>query len=467
MTPDRSAPARRNGSRAAGILLALLAAVLVSAAPAAEPPARPNIVFILADDMGYGDLGCYGSAMIQTPNLDRLATQGTRFTECYAGSPVCAPSRGVLLTGLHSGHGRIRDNNPQVGGELESFADGREGGVRLSFTRNDHTFAEALQAAGYATGAAGKWGVGEPGSEGTPTRHGFDEWLGYLNQNHAPYYYTDYLWRNDRKQPIPENAGGQRKVYSNDLMADFAIDFLQRHRAGPFLLYLPFTIPHERMEVPDLGAYAGKDWPEDVRIYAAMVTRLDGYVGRLLAELDRLGLAKNTIVFFASDNGATQHPRSTYMNSNGGFRGCKGTVYEGGIRVPMIVRWPGRVPAGRTSGEPWMFFDVYPTLAEIAGLPPPAGLDGRSVVPVLTGAVATLGERPFYWEFPRDRLHQAVRLGHWKGVRFGTDQPLALYDLENDRAERHDVAADHPEVVHHLERILAASHVPTPFWPVN
>lgn len=428
---------------------------------------RPNIILIAADDLGSGDLGCFGSQKIHTPNLDRLAQQGTRFTQCYAGSPVCAPSRGVLLTGLHSGHGRIRDNSPQVGGTLESFADGKEGGMRLSFTKQDHIFAEDLRQAGYVTGATGKWGVGEPESDGTPEKHGFDEWLGYLNQNHAPYYYTDYLWQNGHKLPIPENAGGKKEVYSNDLMADFSLDFVRRHRAQPFFLFLAYTIPHNRMEVPDLGDYARENWPADAKTYAAMVTRLDGYIGRLLAELDHLGLAENTIVFFTSDNGALAGARCDLLRSNGDLRGAKSSVYEGGLRVPMIVRWPGHVPAGRTSAEPWMFMDFYPTFAALAKIASPAGIDGRNVLPILTGEQSSLGERPLYWEFPRDRLWQAVRLDHWKGVRCGMDQPLELYDLTVDKQERHNVAAQHADVVASLARILDASHRPTPHWPAN
>lgn len=452
----------------AGLTAAGLAGLMPASRAAAAPIAsRPNLVLIMADDLGYGDLGCFGSTKIATPNIDRLARQGTRFTQFYAGSPVCAPSRGVLLTGLHTGHGRIRQNSPDVGGELETFADGKEGGIRLSFTADDHTFPELLKQAGYATGASGKWGVGEPGTDGTPGKHGFDEWLGYLNQNHAPYYYTDYLWENDHRRPIPENAGGKQAVYSCDLMADFSIDFVRRHRAQPFFLYLPYTIPHERMEVPDLGAYADKDWPEDARIYAAMVTRLDGYVGRLLAELDRLGLADNTLVLFTSDNGAVKKPRSQFLGSSGGLRGTKGTVYEGGIRAPMIVRWPGHVTAGRTSTEPWMLMDLYPTFAAVAGLDAPSGLDGRNVLPVLTGAQSTLGDRPLYWEFPTKRLWQAVRVGRWKAVREGLDQPVELYDLNGDEREEHNVAPQHPDVVARLAAVLDSAHTPTPYWPAH
>ncbi len=453
-------------------LLALLAGLTGSLAPAvaaeaARPEGKPNVIFILADDLGWADLGSYGSPHLATPHLDRLAAQGTRFTACYAGSPVCAPSRGVLMTGLHTGHARIRDNMPRVGGTLEPYAEGREKGIRLSLGPSDHTIAQSLQAAGYATGLTGKWGLGEEGSDGVPRKKGFDEFLGYLNQNHAAYYYTDYLDGIDGRKPVPANAGGRTAVYSNDLFADFAVDFIRRHRARPFFLYLPFTIPHNRMEVPELGAYADRPWPEDARIYAAMVTRLDGYVGRLLAELDALGLTRDTILFFTSDNGVLPGPRARLLGSAGPLRGFKGSIHEGGLRVPMIVRWPGRVPAGRVSAEPWMFVDFFPTALELAGLPPRAGLDGVSVLPLLTGRVETLGERALYWEYPQKRLQQAMRVGRWKGIRAGLDQPLELYDLVADPAESRNVAGEHPAVVREHERRLAGARVPTPHWPAD
>ena len=444
-----------------------LGCFLAAAGLARATDAAPNIIFILADDLGYADLGSFGGKHIRTPHLDRLAQQGTRFTHCYAGSPVCAPSRGVLMTGLHTGHGRIRDNMPRVGGELEPYDGGREKGIRLSLAADDRTVAQLLKSAGYATGITGKWGLGEAGSAGTPRRKGFDEWLGYLNQNHAAYYYTGYLDQDDGTRPIPENAGGRTQIYSNDLFADFAVDFVQRHRARPFFLYLPFTIPHNRMEVPDVGDYAREAWPDDAKIYAAMVTRLDGYVGRLMAELDRLDLARRTIVFFTSDNGVLQGRRAAVLGSAGALRGFKSSVYEGGLRVPMIVRWPDRVPAGRVSPEPWMFVDFLPTAAALAGAAVPPGLDGRSVLPLLLGARAAPGEREYYWELPQKRLHQAVRVGRWKGVRLGLDQPIELYDLSRDESERHDVAAQNPEVVARLTRILDGARTPSPHWPAN
>jgi arylsulfatase A-like enzyme len=433
----------------------------------AREPARPNIIFILADDLGYGDLGCYGSPHLSTPHIDRLAVEGTRFTQAYSGSPVCAPSRGVLMTGLHTGHGRIRENMPRVGGVPESFTEGREKAMRLSLTSSDHTVAQSLQSAGYVTGMTGKWGLGEEGSDGIPAKKGFDEFLGYLNQNHAAYYYTDFLDVIDGRRSIPGNAGGRTAVYSNDLFAEFALDFVRRHRDRPFFLYLPFTIPHNRMEVPDLGAFADKPWPQDAKIYAAMVSRLDGYVGQLMAELRRLELDENTIIFFTSDNGVIRGERARVLQSAGPLRGFKATVYEGGIRVPMIVRWPGRVPAGRTCAEPWMFMDFFPTVMDLLGAPAPAGLDGISVLPLLTARFESLGERALYWEFPQQRLHQAIRVGRWKGVRFGIDQPLELYDLREDESESRNVAELHPQIVADFEQRLSKARISTPHWPAN
>lgn len=435
---------------------------MAGAAPAAASP-QPNILFIMADDLGYADLGCYGQTKIRTPNIDRLATQSTRFTDVYAGATVCAPSRCVLMTGRHTGHCLIRGNSPRVGGEIEEFG---EGGRRLSLTASDRTVAEALQELGYVTGAIGKWGLGEPGTDGTPNRRGFNEWFGYLNQNHAPYYYTDYLWRNERKEPIPENKGGRRGRYSHDLLTDEAVSFLRRHREHPFFLYLPFTIPHRRFEVPSLGEYEKERWPEEAKIFAAMVTRLDRDVGRVLDELERLGLAKSTVVFFTSDNGGEKKPFEDVFRSNGSFRAGKSSVYEGGIRVPMIVRWPGVVPAGRVSHAVWWFADIFPTFVSLAGGRAASNLDGLDVSPTLRGeSQPSLASRYLYWEDPGRRIAQAARRGDWKAVRMGMKDPLELYDLKSDIGETRNVAKAHPGVVADFERYLAAARVPSPHWP--
>jgi arylsulfatase A-like enzyme len=445
----------------------VLAAGAASGSAATQPAARPNIIFIMADDLGHGDLGCYGQEKIRTPNIDRLATEGTRFTQAYAGAAVCAPARCVLMTGLHTGHARIRDNGPRVGGDIEYFG---EGSRRLSLRDQDSTVAEALREAGYVTGIMGKWGLGEPGTAGTPNRRGFDEWYGYLNQNHAAYYYTDYLWRNDQREPIAQNANGRREAYTHDLFTAEALGFVRRHQERTFFLYLAYTVPHERLEVPSLGSYAGEPWPEKAKIYAAMVTRMDRDVGRLMAELDRLGLARNTLVFFTSDNGARNLPGvDDLFRSSGGLRGRKSALYEGGIRVPMLVRWPGVVPAAGVSDAPWYFADVFPTLLEVAGIPYRSrNFDGISVLPALRGeAQPALATRHLYWEVPKERLRQAVRRGHWKAVRGHVDEPLELYDLRTDGAEANDVAAAHPTVVAEFEHYLASSRIASPHWPID
>jgi arylsulfatase A-like enzyme len=469
MTPTAVGKLPLPGTRAAVILSFFLAVGIFTAvddarAASALPAKRPNIVFIMADDLGYADVGSYGQTTIRTPNIDQFGTQGTRFTDVYAGAPVCAPSRCVLMTGQHTGHCRIRANGPRVGGELESFG---EGGRRLSLTNDDRTVAEALREIGYVTGAIGKWGLGEPGTAGAPNRRGFDEWYGYLNQNHAPYYYTDFLWRNEQKESIPENTNGRRGRYSHDLLTDEAVSFLRRNKDKPFFLYLPFTIPHRRFEVPSLDAYAKEDWPEEAKIFAAMVTRLDRDVGRVLGELDQLGLTKDTIVFFTSDNGAEKKPFSDIFRSNASFRGAKGTVFEGGLRVPMLVRWPGVIPAGKVNATPWWFADVFPTFLALAGGDNArTKLDGENIVPTLRGDdQPSLASRYLYWEDPGKRLVQGVRRGNWKAVRTGSRGSLELYDLKNDAGETRDVAAAHPEVVADFTRYLATARVPSPHWP--
>ncbi len=451
------------------ISLALTGGVL-SAIPAEQAPARPpNIVFIMADDLGYADLGCYGQARIRTPRVDQLAAEGTRFTHVYAGASVCAPSRCVLLTGMHTGHAKIRANSPAVGGEPGESGSFGSGGRRLSLTDADQTFAEILQGSGYTTGAIGKWGLGETGTAGIPNRRGFDEWFGYLNQNHAPYYYTDYLWRNGHKHLIPENIDGKRMIYAHDLFADEAVDFLRRHRHERFFLYLPFTLPHRRFEAPSIEAYANEDWPEEAKLFAAMVTRLDHDVGRVLDELDRLGLADNTLVFFTSDNGSEK--KKTFpdlFDSGGGFRGEKGTLYEGGLRVPMIARWPGRVPVGAVSRAVWWFPDVFPTLVALGrGQLPKQVLDGMDISPTLAGKVQPeLDVRTLYWEDYDNEFSQAALRGHWKALRSGDlGSPLELYDLKADPGEKHDVAASHPKLVAQFERFLTRSRTASPHWP--
>lgn len=465
MQPKRGQLPLRLGASTGWLGLACVlwvAATTCVAAPGARPhSAKPNFIFILADDLGYGDLGCYGQQWIRTPCLDRMAREGLRFTHCYAGSPVCAPSRNVLMTGQHTGHARIRDNSARVGGVIEEFSERQR---RVPLAEEDVTVAEVLKTAGYVTGATGKWGLGEPATPGVPNRQGFDEWFGYLNQNHAADYYTPYLWKNQTRYELPGNRDGRKQQYTHDLFTDFALDFIRRHRERPFFLYLAYTIPHDRLEVPDRGAYANKPWPEAARVYAAMVSRLDRDVGRVLDLLKELNLDRCTVVFFSSDNGAPERPWGDLFGSLAGFRGKKGELYEGGIRVPMLVRWPGKVPAGRVSDAVWYFADVLPTLAALAAVNSPP-CDGRDISPLLLGRSDTLPDRFLYWEYPKRGLNQAVRWRDWKAVRPAGAEGFELYDLARDPAERHNAAAAHPDVLARIETFLKTARMPSPQWP--
>ncbi|MGD8239163.1 MAG: arylsulfatase [Armatimonadota bacterium] len=408
---------------------------------------KPNIVFIMVDDMGYADLGCCGSKQIATPNIDRMAAEGTQFTDAYSGCAVCAPARSVLMTGYHMGHTSVRGNS---------------GGIPL--LDEDVTVAEVLSAAGYACGGFGKWGLGDVGTAGVAEKQGFDVFYGYYHQVHAHSYFPDYLWRNSEKVPLPGNADGKQEQYSHHLIFDETLKFIRENGAGPFFCYAPWTPPHGRYEIPEdepaWQMYKDKGWPQNAKVAAAMDSMVDRHVGELLGLLKELNLDERTIVFFCSDNGAAQRFDGV-LDSSGPLRGRKRDVYEGGLRVPMIARWPGRVPAGRVSDLPWYFADVMPTLTELAGLQAPKGIDGMSVVPELIGE-ALAGRRQeqheyMYWEWGRGRggAPRAIRMGNWKGVKPGPDQPLELYDLRKDIGERNDVAAQHPDVVAKIEGYLA------------
>ncbi len=450
--------------RAGGInrreFLAGSAAGLIGAPRKSTPP---NIVWIMADDLGYGDLSCYGQTKFNTPNVDRIAAEGIRFTDAYSGCTVCAPSRSVLMTGMHMGHTSVRSN---------------PGGVPL--LPSDFTVGELLKSAGYSTGCFGKWGLGDLGTDGMPTRQGFDEFFGYLHQVHAHFYYPEYLIHNERRYPLEGNVNGARKTYSHDTIAQHALDFI-RSAQEPFFAYLPFTIPHWELLVPEdsLARFRGK-FPEDDKLndrsrhyayqkhphaaYAAMVTRMDRDVGRVLALLEERRVAENTLVVFTSDNGDAAGIRGdTFFNSTAGFRGHKQNMYEGGIRVPSVARWPGRIAPGRVSRHPWYFADFLPTAAEIAGAKPPAGLDGISIVPELTGKRQRAHEF-MYWELPRHNAKtgefrkeipvQAVRMGEWKAVRPAPDGRLELYNLASDPGETRDLAGEETRVLARIEKYL-------------
>jgi arylsulfatase A-like enzyme len=449
-------------------LLLVLCGLFLGRSSAAAASSRPNIIFILADDLGYGDLGSYGQKFIRTPALDRMAAEGMLFRHCYAGSTVCAPSRSVLMTGQHTGRTRVRGN------------------ARLPLRPQDRTIAEILQEQGYRTALIGKWGLGEHGSSGYPTRKGFDYFYGYANQRHAHNYYPTFLYRNDEKVPLQnvvtnedkEGAGvASKKVeYTHDLFEREALEFITRSKDKPFFLYLAVTLPHANneakekgMEIPSLGEYAEKDWPPGRKGHAAMVTRLDTTVGLLLQKLKELQLDENTIVFFSSDNGP--HKEGGYdpesNNSNGELRGIKRDLYDGGIRVPMIVRWPGKVPAGKVNDFVWGFVDFLPTGASLAGAKKvkTSEIDGVDVTPVLPGKKEKVTRKtPLYWEFYERPTGQAVRDGNWKAVAVPFGGMIQLFDLSKDPSEQHDISADHPAVVGRMHAIMEREHIPSPDW---
>jgi arylsulfatase A-like enzyme len=406
----------------------------------------------MADDLGYGDLGCYGQARIKTPQVDKLATEGMRFTQCYAGSTVCAPSRSCLMTGQHTGHTLVRGN------------------ARIPLRQEDTTVAEVLKDAGYATGIVGKWGLGEPDTTGVPNRQGFDYWFGYLNQRNAHNYYPEYLWRNEERHPLPDNENDARGAYTHDLFTEDALRFIDDHRHHPFFLYLPYTIPHannelgretgDGMEVPSQGDYAHADWPDVEKNTAAMISRLDSDVGRIMERLQDLGIDEDTVVFFTSDNGPHREGGhdADFFDSRGPLRGIKRDLYEGGIRVPMIARWPGVIPRGVVSDTPWAFWDLLPTAADIAGAVPPEDVDGVSVLPALRGEEQTPHEY-LYWEFYERGFDQAVRMGPWKGVRRSRNEDrLELYNLDDDIGETTDIAAEHPGIASRIAAVMREAH---------
>lgn len=418
---------------------------------------KPNIIFIMADDQGYADLGCYGSRHIATPHLDRMAREGMRFTDCYSGSAVCAPTRCVLMTGLHPGHCRRRDNTAT--GNLDRFRNLPEPRRPLVFLEpDDLTVAEVLKGAGYATGGFGKWGLGNPGSDGVPEKQGFDLWFGYYDQVHAHTYYTDHLIRNSEKVPL------DGKTYSHTPIVGEAFRFIEEQAGAgtPFFAYLAICPPHAKYVVPDQGAYRDKPWPEAVKNYAAMCSLLDTNVGQLMQLLQRLGIDEETIVFYTSDNG----PNPQFLElleSNKPFRGIKRQLTEGGLRCPMIVRWPGRIEAGTTSAFAWSHKDFFATACDLSGVPVPRRTDSVSVLPTFQGKPQPAIEN-LYWEIHHP-FHQAVRTGNWKGIRFGTEAPMQLYDLATDPAEKHDLAPRHPEVVARIEQIMEREHSPSEFYP--
>lgn len=443
---------------------------------------RPNVVWFMADDLGWGELGCYGQDKIRTPRVDRLAAEGMLFKQHYSGAPVCAPARCVLMTGMHSGHAHVRGNF-EIGGWGDDDGEGQ-----LPLPEGTATLPALLQAAGYATCAVGKWGLGGPGTSGEPNRQGFDHWFGYLCQRQAHNQYPTHLWRNGERVDLPgnvwKNLTGEH--YAHDLMVEEILGWIRDHVDEPFFVYVPFHIPHAAIQVPQdsLDEYEGvfdddppymgdKGYlphPTPRAAYAAMVTRMDRDVGRIVDLLQELGLRENTLVAFSSDNGPTFNggTDSTFFESAAHFRGLKGSVYEGGLRVPLVVSWPGVVRAGSQTRHLCAFQDVMPTLLDLAGVPAPDDLDGISFAPTLLGKGTQPEHEALYFEFPSYGGQQAVRTRRWKLVRRGLlegESTLALYDMQADESEAVDLAARHPGVVKRLMAIAQREHRPSEHFP--
>jgi arylsulfatase A len=464
---------------------------------------RPNIVLILADDLGYGDLGSYGQTKIRTPHLDRIAAEGLRFTQHYSGSPVCAPARCTLLTGKHTGHAYVRDND-----EMREMGDvwndpSLEG--QRPLPEGTVTVGALLQRAGYRTGAIGKWGLGGPGTTGEPNRQGFDHFYGYLCQRQAHNFYPDHLWRNGEKEMLEGNAyfsprqkfpedkdpadprsydAYKGQTYSFDVMLDAALRFIRESQDRPFFLYFAPTIPHLALQVPEdsLAEYEGAfpetpylgdkgylPHPKPRAAYAAMITRMDRGIGRIMDLLRELGLDEDTLVFFTSDNGPTFDiggADSPFFRSAGDFRGLKGSLYEGGIRIPLLARWPGTIAAGATSGHISAFWDFLPTLAELAGAATPADTDGLSFLPTLLGKAGKQKEHDYlYWEYARKS--QVVLIGRWKALRRDPRSEIEVYDLERDPGELQNVAAHHAQIVARAREIMVSGRTESKYFPLD
>jgi len=439
----------------------------------AEVPQKPNIVYILADDLGYGDLSCYGQELFSTPNIDKLAENGLKFTQHYSGSTVCAPSRSSLITGQHTGHTFIRGNKewqPEGQYPLEAEA---------------YTLAEALQDAGYVTGAFGKWGLGYPGSEGDPNKQGFDEFFGYNCQRLAHHYYPYHLWHNQEKIMLEGNEGFKTEQYGPDVIHKQALKFLENNKDKPFFMFYPSLIPHAEMFAPEeyMEKYRGKFEPEnnykgvdDGKNYrlgpygsqpeshaatVAMINVLDDQVGEIVTKLKELGIYENTIIMFTSDNGPHKEGGANpdYFNSNGPFKGYKRDLYEGGIRVPMIAVWEGKISAGTETNHPSAFWDVYPTFAEIAGAKTPDNMDGISFLPTLLGNAKEQEKHEYlYWEFHERGGRKALRKGDWKLVNYNVFDPakttVELYNIATDPGEENNLAEANPEIVEELAKLM-------------
>lgn len=459
-------------SLVAGLIFPCAAQTVSTNPPPA--PRKPNIIFILADDLGYGELGSYGQKKIKTPNLDKLAEEGMRFTSFYAGSTVCAPSRAALMTGRHCGHTGIRGN-----------------GKGQALHADEKIVAEILKEAGYRTACIGKWGLGEFETSGAPDRRGFDDFAGFLDHTHAHDHYTDHLFRHDHvtgfhgEMPMYENSGGQKNIYMHDQFTRAATNFVkinkpdQFNKYRPFFLYLAYTIPHANneatkitgngMQVPSDQPYEKESWPQPEKNKAAMITRMDKDIGKLMELLKVFRIDDNTIIFFSSDNGPHQEggvdPK--FLQSAGQLRGHKRDLTEGGIRVPMIARWPFRIKAGAKVDEPWAFWDVLPTLAEIVDVKTPEKIDGISFAPTLFNRAQTNRHEFFYWEFHERGFQQAARNGDWKALRPQAAESLEIYNLKSDLGEKTNVAKANPEIVAKFETYFKTARTEDERWPIK
>ena len=475
------------------ILLLLLLTDLPAKATETKDLPPPNIIYIFADDLGHAELGAYGQRLIRTPHIDRLAAEGIKFTRHYSGAPVCAPSRCMLMTGKHSGHSYIRGNY-----EMGGFEDDQEGG-QMPLYEGAFTIPRMLKDKGYTTALVGKWGMGMPGTTGSPLLQGFDYYYGYLDQKQPHNHYPTHLWENDVKVPLdnkyvyvhqtldPRSATAadfevfRGKDFAPEKMGEKALAFIDQHRSKPFFLYFASTLPHLSLQVPEdfrkmyegkfeeKPYYGGKSYApvmHPLSTYAAMISYLDAQVGMIMDKIKSLGLDRNTIIMFSSDNGNTFNiggVEPDFFKGSGGLRGLKMDIYEGGIRVPLIARWPGRIPAGKTSDHISAQYDILPTLAEITGSKVPV-TDGISLLPELTGMHNRQKTHDFlYFEYPEKGGQIAVRIGRWKGVRVNVrkdrNAPWELYDLDADPREKSDVAAAHPEIIDRMRRIAEQQHI--------
>lgn len=451
------------------MLMLLVSLTQCSMAPENE---KPNILFILVDDLGYGDLSCYGQELFQTPGIDKLASEGMLFTSFYAGSPVCGPSRSVLMTGMHTGHTRVRGNMCIVGGHVGYK--GKRQVRRVSLTDKDLTVGQLMQKAGYHTGLVGKWHLGGYDPDAGPMDRGFDEFYGWLTLvGETNGYYPTKRFRNRELLDVPGNQDGNKESYTTDLCTDEAISFLNKSKDQPFFLYLAYNNPHSPLLSPDHGPFKTKEWTEDSKTYASMIYRLDLNISRLMKAIEDLGIAENTIVFFCSDNGPRSEPTKQltdvvdFFDSNGPLRGYKRDLYEGGIRVPMLVRWPGKIAAGSETDLPYYFADMMPSMAELGGITIPPHTDGLSILPQLIKNENPVQDRYLYWEFFEGGFKQAVRWNEWKAVLLQRDTPMELYNLSEDISESQNVADNNPEVVEQMKSYLEGARTESANWPLS